>query len=199
MRSPQQINRMQHEYETLLRFTKRRQEVTLFKSSGSPPSFYQLQFHNIRTSVTEQTLEPFPQNPKVEIRPVSFELAINLEESFPLQKPGLSVSPAHDEEGLCLLYNSHIFLFAVCLFSRWRMHYSLVDVVCRLYNILTYNHNLVNLDRLDVLNPRALAWYKEQAHGQPDLFPLASAMTNTLDAPDVSKRHFQFIDLQQES
>jgi hypothetical protein len=64
---------------------------------------------------------------------------------------------------------------------------SLVDTMMQLWHLVTYNHNILNLDRKDCLNPAALAWYKKNWHTKTIQFPLDEALEYDFDISSPSK------------
>jgi hypothetical protein len=153
MLSEKQKNRFTAEGADLQQFVHSQDRVGILEMRGDPCVFYRIGYHHLRTTVVENIHDLHMTDRAIQIMPVSFEAVINLDENYPNTKPEIHIGPALDERGkIHHLYNSHILFFVICLFSHWRVGYSLVDVVQRIWNVVTYNHGLLNLDRKDCIN-----------------------------------------------
>ena len=192
MFSQKQELRLTEESKYLTKFLQQYDRIQLLEKTGSVSDFYRIGFKNVNTSVVKHIDELKMNDPPVKILPVSFEIAFNIPESYPLAKPEIMVLPPFSNGEKWLHYNSHIFLFSICLFSIWRVNNSLIDVVRRTWNVVTYNHNILNLNRLDCLNPSALEWYKKTYHSDKNPFPLDHAIENIVDGLQREKKFFHF-------
>lgn len=174
----EQISRLQIEEQTLLQYLDDKKHIEIKDRKGQPADYYCIGFNDVCTSVVDNIEELNISSPPVRIKPVSFRLIINIPDVYPLMKPDLSLTPAFDDQGgHHFIYHSHVQLFAICLFASWECHYSLVDVVQRTYNLLTYNEeDLINLDKTDVVNPGALDWYKSIVNEGSRPFPLQQGL-----------------------
>lgn len=181
MLTEMQRARLTAENKALHNFVSKQSRIDIVQNHGTPPNYYRLRFNNLKTSVVRELDHLKMIDPPVEVIPVSFEMAINVGDVYPRVKPEIILSPVQTNGISVLLYNSHVLLFEICIFSRWMVRHSLIDVVTRTWNVLSYNHDLLNLDRTDCLNPAALEWYKSQFCKESELFPTDDALEYVAD------------------
>ena len=195
-----QQTRLKAENRALRNFLVKQTRIVIVENHGNPANYYRIRFKDINTTVVRELEHLKMTAPPVEVIPVTFEMAINVGDVYPRVKPDIIISPARSEDGRpALIYNSHVLLFEICLFSHWMIRHNLIDVVTRAWNVLSYNHNLLNLDRSDCLNPAALEWYKSQFCQGSELFPTDDAIEYSADAlqtqsAKISEPLFEFSD-----
>ncbi|MBN2103750.1 hypothetical protein JW835_06895 [bacterium] len=180
-------NRLIQEKALLEKWIVNHDRISIQETGGNPPTFYRIVFQNIKTTVVQNKEDLKLTEPPVKIMPVTIVMTMNLE-NYPLSKPEIIMSPAFDQKGSILyLYNTHVLFFSVCLFTRWHIQFTLVDVIRRAWNLITYNHHIMGLDRKDCLNPYALEYYKTMMLKQKLYFPLDTA----IEYEDLSMLHQQ--------
>jgi hypothetical protein len=191
-----QKNRLAAEERSVGQFIARQPRIKVAVKNGNPACFYLFTFSDIRTTIVKPDELVLTAPPSLSISTIDLTVGINMPADYPRRKPDIAVIPIPDiEKGEFCIYNTHVVEPYVCLYSVWRMKYSLVDALSRLWNVLGYNH-YINLDRTDVLNPAALTWYKNSLFEKTIVFPLDEALINNLNTPQPEKKVFTFMDVQ---